>query len=355
MRDFRFICALSEKPGRLQKFLSLIRENDLEDFLLSDILVSPLFLSPKAVEMILALKDEMGDKLNLFFDSGGYQVQQGRIDPYVLYDRLKRFVDLHPIADRFVLPDCPATSSDSADVADQKVLLTLKHSQDFFRQLPDDLKPKAMGVVHGKSKRTVNYCLEAYFDLGLSHVGFGGFATGGKNSQTNLITARVIPLVHHVAQACHAQGVSVHFFGVGSPSLIARIYGLGADTFDSASYMSHAYLGKVVFPFMRGYSISDKIVDDFLSKEKFLELKDLTQHHCPFCADFEFLVSSRPHRVLHNLMCVKESVKMIRESSLELIKHIYDNGSKLYLKEFDRYLNVMDPLAFKRKPRVKKK
>lgn len=115
-----------------------------------------------------------------------------------------------------------------------------------------------MPVVQGHTYEQVDYCLKHYLALGVKALGFGSFGTGGQNSELNVTTARSIELARHVVTTAKQYGVRVHFFGLGAPALTALIYGSGADTFDSSSWIKAAGFGQVFLPFMRAYNVSHR-------------------------------------------------------------------------------------------------
>ena len=46
-------------------------------------------------------------------------------------------------------------------------------------------------------------------------------------------------------------------------------------------------------------------------QEHFEYLKDLTGHTCPFCRDFTQLTVSKIQRVMHNLVCVMDTLDIL--------------------------------------------
>jgi len=223
-----------------------------------------------------------------------------------------------------------------------KVRQTVDFSSMFLAELPTGVREKAMPVVHGRTLGQIEYCFERYVRLGVKHVGFGSFGTTGKNNEANVVTRDAQRFAHHIVQLARGEGVTVHLFGVGVPALVAMVYGTGAHSFDSSSWLKSAGYGQIHLPFTRGYNISHRNTRSDLQKgitiAEFQRLKGLTGHSCPFCESIENLQTVKMMRALHNLTCIAESVQMVNDGEYTRIRNIYVNGSPKYRKEFERWL-----------------
>jgi len=341
VKQLQFFASLSVNPSDIIKIQNLLRINNISANPLDDILITPLFSSPTSMNLIRDMKTKQ--PTTVMFDSGGYYVQVGRLTYEALYYPLLQFYRKNHWADIYTLPDYVPTSQDSPDFVQYKVEQTAKFSRLFYLEMPDELKPKAMGVVQGHNRAQVEHCLKTYLDLGLPYIGFGSFGTMGKNSQVNVATDSSIDLAQHVVQIAHEAGAKVHFFGVGVPALAAMLYGTGADSFDSSSWQKSAGFGQIFLPFIRAYNISHRNGSNELQKgitiENFHVLKELTQHTCPFCEDMDNLQTQKMYRVVHNLICIKETIDHINNRNLPLIKNVYANGSPKYRQEYEKWLN----------------
>lgn len=334
-----FFAALSLVPSDITKMYNLIKKFKISQNVFKNILVTPLFVSNKSLAQI---KQFGKQGTTVLFDSGGYYVQTGRLTYYELYYPLLQFYKDNPWGNLYTLPDNVPTSQDSAETVQRKVEETAKFSQLFYQELPDELKPKAMGVVQGHSIPQVDLCLETYLKLGLRQIGFGSFGTIGKNSQVNMATDSAVNLANYVVNIAKSYGIRVHFFGLGVPALVAMIYGVGANSFDSSSWLKAAGFGQVFLPFTRAYNISHRNASSELQKgigiPEFRELQELTHHRCPFCDSIDELQRHKLYRAMHNLICVKETVDIVNSQKYDLIRQIYTNGSPKYQQEYEKWL-----------------
>lgn len=335
-----FYASLTLTQSDIRKIVNhFVREDyPLEEYL-GHILITPLFSSEESLARIQALQ-EIG--ANVMFDSGGYYVQTGKLQYYELYYPLLSYYQKNQWADIYILPDHVPTSQDDVDRVWQKVKETVQFSTLFFQELPPTLREKAMPVVQGHTIEQVEYCLSRYIDLGVNYIGFGSFGTGGQNSELNFTTNQSVKLANHVTSIAHQYGASVHFFGLGAPALAAMIYGCGANSFDSSSWIKAAGFGQVFLPFMRAYNVSHRNGSSELQKgvtrEQFDEWRQLTGHYCSFCADISALQSRKMYRTLHNLIVIKDTVELINGGQFDRIQRIYEAGSPKYQKEFDKWL-----------------
>lgn len=334
-----FIVALSLAPSDIIKIRNLIKIYRVDSGLLAHILVTPLFVSEHSLSQIRELKNQ-GSRI--MFDSGGYYVQIGRLSYYELYYPLLQFYRENTWGDIYTLPDYVPTSQDSPKQVQHKVEETAKFSRLFYQEMPDKLKSRALGVVQGHTLKQVDLCLKTYLKLGLKHIGFGSFGTIGKNSQVNIANDGAIDLARYVIHIAHSHNIRVHFFGLGVPALVAMIFGVGAHSFDSSSWLKAAGFGQVFLPFMRAYNITHRNGSNELQKGitvyDFQELCRFTHHQCPFCASMDKLRQHKLHRAMHNLISLKESVERINSGDFKLIKKIYANGSPKYRQEFEKWL-----------------
>lgn len=335
----RFIVSLSLCPSDIRKIRRMLYSSDIKVRPLQSVLVTPHFVNEESLSLVRELKDSGAI---VYFDSGGYYVQVGRMTYEELYYPLLQHYLANPWADIYTLPDYVPTTGDSPEEVWHKVRQTVDFSSIFLDELPPSLREKAMPVVHGHTLEQVEYCLERYIDLGIRYIGFGSFGTAGKNNEANVMTEGAQAFAQHVVQIAQDAGIQVHLFGVGAPALVAMIYGTGADSFDSSSWLKSAGYGQIHLPFTRGYNISHRNNLSKLQKgitiHEFEHLKELTGHSCPYCESIDKLQTVKLVRALHNLVCIAESVDMINQGEYQRIRTIYANGSPRYRKEFKRWL-----------------
>lgn len=335
-----FYTALTLCPSDIRKIVRLFNTHGVEPTPLRNVLFTPLFGSPDSLNLIRQLRAQSLSRV--MFDSGGYYVQVGRLTYHEIYYPLLQLYREHRWADVYTLPDHVPTSQDSEDEVWRKVKDTVEYGSLFFGELPPTIQERALAVVQGHTYEQVDYCLKAYLDLGVPYLGFGSFGTIGRNSQVNVATNSAVGLAEYAARIAKTKDVKLHFFGLGAPALVAMIYGAGASSFDSSSWIKSAGFGQIYLPFTRGYNISHRNGHSQLQKgirlDEFEQLKLLTHHDCPFCRSVDELQKHKLYRALHNLIAIRESVDMVNNGSYSTIRSIYENGSPRYEKEFEKWL-----------------
>jgi hypothetical protein len=338
-----FFASMTAAPSDFRKIEILLKEAKPENDPLAHILTTPLFMGKEALSFVRRFQEERPSEV--CFDSAGYYVQMGKIGYHELYMKLLNCYRAHRWADRYVLPDNVPLSSDSSERVAEKVRETVHYSCLFFEEMPDELKEKAMPVVHGRTQAQVEYCLERYLKLGVKWIGFGSFGTSGKNNEANIATPSAVENARLVAQIAARYGVKTHLFGIGAPALVGMIYSTGAAAFDSASWFKAAGFGQVHLPLMRSYNITyNNSLSDLqqgITWEDFTRFKHITDHACLFCQDYPTLSGHKMHRVIHNLLAVNESVGMLNQGQFERARAIYEQGSIKYREEYKQWL----PLA----------
>ncbi len=335
-----FYTALTLCPSDIRKIGNLLTLHSVEPSPLQRVLFTPLFAPHDSLLLVRKLREANGTRV--MFDSGGYYVQVGRLTYSELYYPLLQLYTKNSWADIYTLPDHVPTSQDSEETVWTKVRDTVLYGALFFQELPAYMQDKALGVVHGRTLEQVDYCVRVYLELGLKQMGFGSFGTIGKNSQVNVATSTAIDLARYVVDIARTNGVRVHLFGLGAPALVAMIYGVGAGSFDSSSWIKSAGYGQIFLPFTRAYNISHRNgrsrMQQGIEFGELERLKSLTQHDCPFCHSIESLQGRKLYRAVHNLLAVRQSVEMVNARCHSDIRRIYENGSPRYKQEYDKWL-----------------
>ncbi len=232
--QLQFVASMTVCPSDIRKIQRHLEIAEPSVDPLRNILVTPLFVNDDALKMAREMV-EAGS--SVYFDSGGYHVQIGKLKYEELYMPLLSTYRANRWAQIYTLPDHVPLSQDSLETVDQKVRDTIEYSTHFFHELPDELKPRAMPVVQGYTHEHIDSCLTAYFNLGVSHIGFGSFGTMGPRNEVNVATQHAVELARYVIDVAHSHNVKVHLFGVGAPALTAMLKGIGADSFDSAAWL----------------------------------------------------------------------------------------------------------------------
>jgi hypothetical protein len=338
-RPLTFFASLTDSPSVIVNLQRCMSAPGVSVRPLDAVLTSPLFVSPRSLDLLRQMSDQGA---RILFDSGGYYVQTGRIRYEELYMPLLDTYRAHDWATLFTLPDHVPTSRDKGHDVARKVDDTVRNGQLFFDELPDALRARAMPVVQGHTRPQVEQCLAAYIELGVRHIGFGSFGTGGKGSEVNVTTQQSVKLARHVIDVAHKHGMKVHLFGIGRPALVGMLKGIGADSFDSTAWLRAAGFGTVFLPFMRGYNITYRNingkVDVGITFDEFRQLAELTRHRCPYCASLELLYEKKLYRAAHNLIVMAECVATVNAGDYDHIEQIYRQGSKKYREEFHKWL-----------------
>lgn len=338
--ELQFVASMTVCPSDIRKIRKHVELAGASVDPLRNILITPLFVSPDS----LVLAREMAEEgRHVLFDSGGYYVQMGKLKYHELYMPLLNAYRANPWAAIYTLPDHVPTSKDDAETVDTKVQQTIQYSSMFFREMPDQLKPRAMPVVQGHTQKQVDACLEAYIRLGVRYIGFGSFGTMGDRNEVNIATENSVTLAKYVVDIAHSCGIKVHLFGVGAPPLIAMLKGVGTDSFDSAGWLKASGFGMVSLPFTRYYNISHanrlSEIQRGIHLKDFEELKVFTGHSCNLCNDVDCLQASKMYRAAHNLIVMAESVNIVNSQDSHLrVRNIYENGSPKYRLEFQKWL-----------------
>lgn len=337
--SLEFVASMTVCPSdmhKIQHHLDLAQPNVNP---LGSILITPLFVYNGSMELARQMAEQGS---NVYFDSGGYYVQIGRLKFRELYMPLLETYKANRWAKLYTLPDHVPTTQDTPEEIEQKVRDTVTFSTLFFQEMPDELKPRAMPVVQGHTPQQIEHCLSAYLSLGVRHIGFGSFGTAGQNSEINVATASAVVLARHVIQVAHEHDIKVHLFGIGRPALLAMVKGIRADSFDSSSWLKAAGFGQVFLPFMRGYNITYNThvsqLERSITYEQFREWVAFTGHRCSLCSSLVELQESKMHRAVHNLITVSETVEMLNNGDYGRISQIYENGSPRYRNEFKKWL-----------------
>ena len=337
--SLEFVASLTVCPSDIRKIQEHLNLAKVSLDPLHNVLITPLFAAPRSLAMVREMA-EKGTKVT--FDSGGYYVQIGRLQYEELYMPLLDAYKKNRWASRYTLPDHVPTSQDNPETVNHKVQNTITFSTLFFQEMPDELKERAMPVVQGHTLRQIDSCLEAYINMGIKQIGFGSFGTAGKNSEINVTTSNAVDIAQYVIHVAHAHSMKVHLFGIGRPALIAMIGGIGADSFDSSSWLKAAGFGQVFLPFMRGYNVTYNAniseLEQSITYKQFQEWVVLTTHKCDLCSSFINLQSKKMHRAVHNLIAVAETTDMFNRKDYKRIQQIYTNGSPKYRNEFAKWL-----------------
>ena len=332
----QLVTSLTVDASLLRKLLRLWDEGGDPRNPFANVLVTPLFASPSTLDLVRReLKERRG--ATVYFDSGGYYAQQGKITFEELYCALRDYYrhQENQWADWYVLPDHVPTSSDPPRVVDEKVNDTVTAVRMFHAEMPSEMQEHSVPVIQGHTFDQVNRCIAAYRGLGATYIGFGSFGTGGSNNSINVTDRRSANTITHIADELADEGIRLHTFGVSTPPVIYAFLRLGLYSFDSLAWQRSAGYGKVYMPFTRAYNVSHRSThNSALSQVEFEQIKQRTGHHCPFCEDFRCLSENRLYRSLHNLVAVMETIEPGTQRDPREIASLIEWKSKRYFRLF---------------------
>lgn len=205
----------------------------------------------------------------LFIDSGGYKFLNegglsGRdfvidLDQETAYDLQQRLG-----GDILVNLDYPISPEDDYEEKIEKAERTIENAKEFIGLASDHDGAKFL-TVHGYNRSMFERFfdqVEAAFSAPIDAV-FDGLAIGSlvpkKDSVSDLITA-----TQGCVREAHDRGygdLPIHVFGI-SGTVIPLLVAVGADTFDSASYIHSAINGKYKTDFINSVPLDDAPFED---------------------------------------------------------------------------------------------
>lgn len=308
----KFVISLTDRIGTLEQIVALWDKFGDGRNPFSNMIFTPLFAHPPVLALI---RDKLQHRGDVFFDSGGYYVQQGLVNYEALYQDLKKFYQENDWGRWYVLPDYVPTSSLSSTEVEERIQATITVSKLFFSEMHESLKDRALPVVQGHTFEQVQMCVESYASMGVTYVGFGSFGTSGTNNSINTITRQSIQMIEFLREITRKHSMKIHAFGIGTPEVLPLFYELGIDSFDSSGWSRTAGFGNVFLPFVGRRSITQRMILQVGGKAykpaEFIELRDSTGHKCPFCQDVMFLKKNRIYQMLHNLCVVMDTVESL--------------------------------------------
>lgn len=261
----------------------------------------------------------------VMFDSGGFHVQQGRLQVHRIGMRLRRLYEENSWAERFALPDVPITSMDSPGIVKRKLTSTLQQYRSFPKHFADSMKQRLLPVVHGTTAAELYRSLRAARAVGSTSIGFGAFSTSGPNAGVNSLTAYGLRLLIQFASLCAKWHRKTHVFGIGGPTAVALLRHLAIDSFDSAGWIRTAAYGNVYLPYVGAVNITGVAESRrSLTMLEFTRLKRATGHRCPFCEDRKQLVRSWRHRALHNYCTVLQLANDTSETAQSTLERLLE-------------------------------
>ncbi|NJL03537.1 MAG: hypothetical protein HC911_01200 [Chloroflexaceae bacterium] len=317
----RFVASATLKRSDLFGLFERIERLEAGIHPFSEIILTPL---PGLAERptVNFVREHFVGHSRIWFDSGGYFVQQGEITYEDLYRRLKVWYDQNRWADVYVLPDYVPSSDLSAQEVEDRVHATIAVTRLFSADIAPDIRQQAIPVVQGHTREQIRTCVEAYLDMGYRTVGFGSFDTTGAGKDINMLTYRALRNLEFLQDLAARFGFQTHAFGIGTPALIPTLHQLEVASFDSSCWIRTAGYGNVLLPFLGRRNVSHGMLREIggvaYSAEEFAQLKELTGHTCPFCESFEHLQRDRLDQALHNLIVIRDTVDALNRG-MELL------------------------------------
>lgn len=307
--SFTFYLTLTHAPWEIKEIMRLWRDSGDNRNPFFHIIFTPLFSSQGTTRMMFGMKSEHNS--TIMFDSGGYQVQMGKVSYEELCRELLEFYDKNRWADLYVLPDYVPCSTDGIKEVELKIQKTVEYAQFFLNRMWEGFNERAIGVVHGRTREQVHYCIDTYKALGIKYIGFGSFGTSGPDGGINLISQQSLDLLSYIEWLTYNYGLSLHIFGIGSPSYLIRFIDVGIKptSFDSAGWYKAGAFGGIFFPWGKQLHITK--MDDYNTAIQ--HEKKRTRHECIFCERPEELRRSRTMRIMHNLTVMMDVIEQIEQ------------------------------------------
>jgi ribosomal protein S18 acetylase RimI-like enzyme len=320
-RPLLFVASLTNAGNDLRHLLPLWEREGPAQRPFDHCIVTPLFMEPRELQSIRHMHQSWG--VRIWFDSGGFYVQQGKIAYEELFHRLLGFYRANDWGEVYVLPDYVPTSRSSPAQIEESVRVTAAEGVKFARRLPAELRPRALGVLQGHQAEHLQVCLDAFLAQGIEHLGFGSFDTNGVNAEINLFTqdaARRLRTVSTWLEERYLAGrvevpPRLHLFGVGTPNLLASFPGFLATSFDSSGWMRTAGYGSVYLPYRGRRNVTHGGLSltsgAGLTARAFYAECEASGHQCPFCSDFRRLQEDRYVRMWHNALVFDEMTRSL--------------------------------------------
>jgi GNAT superfamily N-acetyltransferase len=315
-RPMTFVASLSNAANDLRHLIQLWEKEGPAERPFERCIITPLFSDGRSLQHVRHIHGRWG--VEVVFDSGGFFVQQGKVTYDELFPRLLDFYARNDWAAAYVLPDYVPTSRNSPAEVEERVHVTAAEGVKFHRRMPAELRERALGVLQGHSAVHLQFCLQTYLGAGIPHLGFGSFDTSGVNAEINLFTAqasRRLEVIRELLTGPYLRGEtdilpSFHLFGVSSPVLLGQFPRFLATSFDSSGWMRTAGYGNVYLPFRSRRNVthgaSALSCGSGLSAAQFYTACAATEHHCPFCRDFDRIRRDRYARMWHNALVFRE-------------------------------------------------
>jgi ribosomal protein S18 acetylase RimI-like enzyme len=315
-RPLTFVASLTNAANDLRNLIPLWEKEGGSSRPFDHCIITPLFVEPRTLTYVQHMREKWG--VSVWFDSGGFFVQQGKIRYEDLFARLLQFYRTHDWGAVYVLPDYVPTSQNSPAEVEERVRVTAAEGAKFQKRLPEAIRARTLGVLQGHDHGHLRLCLDSFIAAGVRRLGFGSFDTGGGSGEINLLTQDAtlrLDAVRELVGVAHdaehlAAGIDLHLFGVGSPNLVARFADYGASSFDSSGWMRTAGYGNVYLPFRGRQNVThgaSAVTSGMgLGARDFYALCEETHHQCAFCADYGRLQRDRYARMWHNAVVFGE-------------------------------------------------
>jgi hypothetical protein len=121
-RPLTFVASLTNAGNDLRNLLPLWEKEGPTQRPFDHCIITPLFVDPRTFSCVRHMRDSWG--VSVWFDSGGFYVQQDKIRYEQLFVRLLDFYRHHDWAEAYVLPDYVPTSRSSIEEVEERVRVT---------------------------------------------------------------------------------------------------------------------------------------------------------------------------------------------------------------------------------------
>lgn len=302
------------------------------------ILVSPIDGSRRLMAMLKKHKDEY--ESHIFFDSGGYLTEKGKISYGYLVRNLLDIYKKYPWADWYVMPDYPPRHNDPPHIIEKKVQLTIQNVIKMWKESPSFIKERAVAPIQGFNLQQIDKTLDEYLGYDFNYMAFGAFKIVMKNKGVLLLDRKSAEYILHIQRRLKPYGVKLHVFGIGTFPSLYFFTKAGVYSFDNTSWIRGPKFGALSITMMPTFNAktketkSDLTIGETLTPEKFRMLNELWGHKCPWDEPWDELVApgNEDRRVLHGLAALMDTLALSEKMSYKEVVAKYKKiGRKIPL------------------------
>lgn len=303
-----------------------------------NILVSPVDANRKIMNLLYEQKREYGT--HVFFDSGGYLAEKGKISYGYLVRNLLDIYKKYPWADWYVMPDYPPRHNDPTHIIEKKVELTIRNVINTWKEAPSFIKERAVAPIQGFTLEQIKKTLDEYLGYDFNYMAFGAFKIVMKNKGVLLLDRKSAEYILYIQKRLKSYGVKLHVFGIGAFPSLYFFTRAGVYSFDNTSWIRGPKFGGLTVPMMPQFIKKTKKMNgkfnigEEITKEEFYRLNKIWGHHCHWDDDWNTLIApgNEDYRLLHGLAALLDTLKLSEKLNYnEVVKRYRKTGRNIPL------------------------